>query len=177
VSNWNLMLSFDWNTYQGNSFLGRFSTKVWIKDQGIVTPDFIAADIKGGDTITISLQEVNNLPVKVSQVVVIFTKQAGAGSEACSPIVWTDPGNTNAKPIPLGMVIFQPSTAAPIPPGSTWSTAGCPTYPPGVTMAIPPDVSNNAFESTVCVEIWDDRTTGFTYKGFFTHDPDMDVTT
>jgi hypothetical protein len=174
MSNWNLNLWFDWNTYQTPPFLGRFTTKTWVKDSGTETPDFIAADIKGGDTITFSLREVNNLAVNVNQLVVIFTKQAGAGSEACSPIVWTDPANPNAKPIPLGMVIFKPASPAPIPTGASWSTTGCPTYPPSVTMSVPGNTTSNAYESTVCVEIWDNSTPP--NIGFFTHDPDMDVT-
>ena len=58
--------------------------------------------------------------------------------------------------------------------GSGWSTTDCPTYPTGVTMTLPAIVTANAFESTVCVEIWDNSTPQF--KCFFTHDPDMDVT-
>ena len=174
MSTWNLNLVFDWTTYLTTPpFLGRFWVKEWIKDQGMVTPDFIAADIKGADTITVTLVEKGNLSVKVNQLVVIFTKQAGTGSEACSPIVWTDPGHSNAQQIPLGMVIFKPTVAAPIP----WSSVGCPTYPAGVSMTLPALVGANAYESTVCAEIWDDSTTpGITYIGFFTHDPDMDVT-
>jgi hypothetical protein len=173
MSNWNLNLVFDWNTYLTPPFLGRFWVKEWVKDGGIATPDFIAADINANDTITFTLREKNNSAVNVNQLVVIFTKQAGAGSEACSPIVWTDPDNSNAQQIPLGMVIFKPTVAAPIP-QSGWSTDGCPTYPASVTMSVPGNTTANAYESTVCAEIWDNSTPP--KIGFFTHDPDMDVT-
>jgi hypothetical protein len=176
MTNWILTLTFDWN-----SGAGRFSTKTWTKvtdgTSGPPVADFIAADVKYGDTISFTVVEGSGLQVRLNQLVVIFTKQPGAGSENCSPIYWTDPNNNNE--VVLGMVIFTPDPQpAPIPPTSGWSSVGCPTYPTIASGAPVPLTIGlngpNAFESTVCAEIWDDHPTP--YIRFYTHDPDMDVT-
>jgi hypothetical protein len=177
MSNWNLTLTFDWN-----SGAGRFATKTWTKTtdgaSGPPVADFIAADVVQNDTISFTLVEQQGLNVRLNQLVVIFTKQPGAGEEVCSPITWTDPNNGNTGVV-LGMVIFIPDPQpAPIPPTSGWSSVGCPTYPTiagGAPVPLTIGVNGpNAFESTVCAEIWDDHPSPF--RRFYTHDPDMDVT-
>jgi len=85
MSNWNLKLVLDWTTYETPPFYGRFFHKAVEQRRWAPIADFIAADIKGGDTISFSLCEKGNLTVFVNQLIVIFTKQAGAGSEGMQP--------------------------------------------------------------------------------------------
>jgi hypothetical protein len=176
MTNWILTLTLDWN-----SGSGRFSTKTWTKvtdgTSGPPVADFVAADVQQNDTISFSVQSVRegNPPqpqaVNLHQLVVIFTKQPGAGSEACSPINWTDPQGYVGPP---GMVIFAPPQTQSQPNGAPlpWSS-GPTTYPPNVPLTIAV-TGPNAYESTVCAEIWDDHQPP--YIRFYTHDPDMDVT-
>src|ERR1700680_4395499 len=102
MTNWILTLTFNWDAGDG-----RFTTKTWTKvtdgTSGPPVADFIAADVKFGDTISICLLE-GSIPAKLvnlHQLVVIFTKQPGAGAEVCSPITWIDP-NHQDHPVPLG---------------------------------------------------------------------------
>jgi hypothetical protein len=78
------------------------------------------------------------------------------------------------------MVIFTATAAAgqPLPiTGIGVDSASFTSYPPTPSGGTLLSVANNAtaaFEATFCAEIWDGNTPP--YRAFFTHDPDMDVT-
>jgi hypothetical protein len=181
MSNYDLHLVVDWSTFENGPFYGHFTSKQWVVTGDGPTrtiSDFIAGDFTQGDTLTFSLAEANGLAVCLKQMVVIFTKELGAGTEPDSPFNWTDSNHSNTTL--LGMIIFTANASGgqPLPiTGLGADSVNFTSYPPTPSGGTLFSVANNAtaaFEATFCAEIWDDNTPP--YRAFFTHDPSMDVT-
>ncbi len=175
MSNFTLILTFDWSTYGTPGFTGRFTSQEWSKDGGTPYPDFIAADLNVGDTMTVEIKSLTPNPnLTVNQLTVIFAKEAGAGNEPCTPFRWT---NTDVEPnvtTLLGILVFTPGEDGSLASGS-WLSSSCDdTYPPtpeGENLLTVATTAVSAFKSILCAEIWDNKDN----KAFFTHDPEMDI--
>jgi len=175
MSNFALILTFDWGTYGTPGFTGRFTSQEWSKDGGTPYPDFIAADLNIGDTMTIEIQPLAaNANLMVHQLTVIFAKEAGTGNEPCTPFRWTNLHIIPSVTTLLGMLVFTPGATGSLASGSWVSTSCENTYPPTpedgnlLTVAT---ASVSAFKSILCAEIWDNNNN----IAFFTHDPEMDI--